>query len=303
MKITKEYSAFFSASETVQVKRMGTILEVSKIDRKPFECPIRVLDSKNYIVLNTGEILPFKSNSKGRIEHLNSLYRTFKLIRDVINTNVVKVDNVRWITLTYAENMTDTQRLRSDFIAFNKRLKRFCCKNNFGHYEYINVVEPQARGAWHHHLFLIFDEVAPYISNSDLASLWGNGFVVIKALNNISNPGAYFSAYLSDVTVEEIINDDDFNIITERILIEDKLIDGKKKRVIKGGRLGYYPKGFRIMRASKGVKKPVVTEMKYREIKKEGAGTPSFSKTTSIIDEITGKKVNSYRLEQYNIMQ
>lgn len=300
-KILKTDDAFFLSSEIVDYKKMGNVIEVSKLKCKPLKCPVRVLDGYSYVLLDTGEIKRFKINSKGRIDHVNSLYRTFKSIREIINTNVYDVSRVRWVTLTYAENMTDPKRLRKDFEAFNKRLKRYCSKYQLGDYEYINIVEPQARGAWHHHLFLIFDGEAPFIPNSELARIWSFGFVKIKALDDIDNIGAYFSAYLSDVTMDEVEKDEGFTIITDRVEVNKKVIDGQEKRVIKGGRLGYYPKGFRIIRTSQGIKKPVTELVKYEKIKKEGSAKPSRSKTIRVIDKLTGKELNTYRCIQYNI--
>lgn len=300
-KIVKIDEAYFSDSEIVDFKKMGNVIEVSKLKNKPLKCPVRVLDGFTYVLLDTGEIKRFKTNYKGRVQHVNSLYRTFKTIREVINTNVYDTSRVRWITLTYAENMTDTERLRKDFEAFNKRFKRYCSKNNLGEYEYINVVEPQSRGAWHHHLFLIFKDSAPFIANSKLAEIWKNGFVKIKALQGIDNIGAYFSAYLSDIPVDDVINDSEFEIVSPVVQILNKDVEGQSKRIIKGGRLYYYPKKFNIIRTSRGIKRPKVEIKKYEDIKKEGSAKPSRSKTIKIIDKLTGKELNSYRCVQYNI--
>ena len=106
------------------------------------------------------------------------------------------MNNVRWITLTYAENMTDTDRLYFDFKDFNKRFQYYCKINGYSKPEYIVMMEPQGRGAWHCHLLYIWDCKAPYVANKTLRDLWGHGFVKIKKLDNCDNVGAYLTAYL-----------------------------------------------------------------------------------------------------------
>ena len=53
--------------------------------------------------------------------------------------------------------------------------------------EYICMMEPQGRGAWHCHLLYIFDLVkAPYIANKTLSDLWGLALQISK-LDNVDN--------------------------------------------------------------------------------------------------------------------
>ena len=81
----------------------------------------------------------------------------------------------------------------------------------FDSYEYICVSEPQGRGAWHCHVIYIFNCNNPYISNAKLSDIWGNGFVKVnKIKNNVYNVGHYLTAYLTDVSVEDI---NDYNTL------------------------------------------------------------------------------------------
>lgn len=167
-------------------------------------------------------------------------------MKDYINTNVLDPSCALWITLTYAENMTDTKRLYTDFDKFMKRFRY-----RYGKVEYIVAAEPQGRGAWHMHLLLIFEKQPPYIPNALLAEIWGHGFVKINKLKNVDNIGAYLTAYLGDM---ELSNSEEVNG-QEVKLIE---VEGKTKRFVKGARLKLYPKGFNLYRISKGIKAPTV---------------------------------------------
>lgn len=186
------------------------------------------------------------------------MLQTFSKIRNLINANVTSgtSQNALWVTLTYAENMTDTNRLYNDFKKFLLRLKYYCKKNNIAPFEYITVVEPQARGAWHHHLLLIWEQSAPYIANRDMATVWGYGFTKTQSLKkNITNIGAYLTAYLTDI---DISADDAQEILEDMTLTakNSRIKPVKDKRILKGGRIQLYPKNMRIFRHSRGIKQP-----------------------------------------------
>jgi hypothetical protein len=179
--------------------------------------------------------------------------------------------------------MQDTQRLKNDFKEFNRKLR-----SKYGQYEYITAAEPQARGAWHLHAFLIFDKKAPFIPNKDLADIWGQGFVKIKALpKNLDNPGAYLSAYLIDIEIEQKDRKVSYDKEVKTIEVDEKgnqII--KSKKYIKGERLHFYPPNMRIFRWSNGIKKPVITVMRESEAKeKVSAATLTFEKTSILQDE------------------
>ena len=125
-------------------------------------------------------------------------------MRRIINANCLNNDVVRWVTLTYKENMQDYKRLYDDFKKFNMRL-RYYFKNTYDDlsYEYIAVPEPQGRGAWHMHVIMIFNKKPPFIDNNTVIyKTWGYGFTSFQAVDNCDNFGAYLSAYLSDLPVD-----------------------------------------------------------------------------------------------------
>lgn len=234
----------------VRVSRQGNVIEVTRMTRRAAGATVRKLDAGHYLNLATGEVCEYQarpSATGSRTDCQKSLRRTFKTIRGLVNTNCTEPGNIRWITLTYAENMTDTERLYSDFKNFWKRFKR-----RWGQAEYISVIEPQGRGAWHVHLIAIYDHRAPFIDNAELAELWGQGFVNVQRVESIDNLGAYLSAYLGDVEMKP----GELYQVDPGCSIVEKTVDGQKKKFIKGGRLHFYPAGMQIYRCSRGIKKP-----------------------------------------------
>ena len=262
----------------LKVTEMGNVVEVQYMSRRNCKQTVQMLEGmKQYIELSTGEVKDVtKHDTRDTLK--KNLQRTFKTLRGIINSNVTDVSKVRWITLTYAENMTDTVRLYKDFEKFNKRFQYFCKKNGYGKVEYIVMMEPQGRGAWHCHLLYIFNSLvkAPYISNKTLSDLWGHGFVKISKLDNVDNVGAYLTAYLGDMDLENCSVD-------EIVGNEIKKVDSKY--YVKGARLKYYPAKFNMFRCSRGIKRPVSSYMTEEEAEKKVSGaTLTFEKTVKLQD-------------------
>ena len=273
----------------VKVSEMGNIIEIQYMSKRNSKQTIQMQKGgEEFVILATGEIKEVQHGTT-RKDNKKGLYKTFANIRAIINTNVTDVSKVRWCTLTYKENMTDTKKLYQDFTNFNKRFCYFCTKNGFDKAEYIAVFEPQKRGAWHCHLLYIWDKQAPFIPNKTLAELWGHGFVQIRQLNNIDNIGAYLTAYLTDLDLSEctILDLNEKSVIKE---CEVPTTNGTtKKAVVKGSRLKLYPAGFQIMRHSKGIKKPTQTIMSQTEaITKVQGAVKTFERAYRLYDEETG---------------
>ena len=275
----------------IKVKEMGNITELTYMEHRNTKQTIQMLPGvnengkKEFVDLSSGEVRECNSYDS-RLDNKKGLRKTFSLARDLINTNVVDVSNVRWITLTYALNMIDTKQLYSDFKKFNQRFKWFCSKNNYGVPEYIVFMEPQGRGAWHAHLLYIWDFKAPYIPNDELYSIWGQGWTKIKKLDNVDNVGAYLTAYLGDMEYEEYI--DSYNLTGyEEIKVVDVEEEGVKltKRYIKGARLKLYPPNFNMIRYSRGIKKPTsyLTSQEFAE-KKVSSAKLTYESTFALSD-------------------
>lgn len=297
---SKASSPFFlSERDIVTVTRMNHVIEVQHMEKMNRKSHIQKLDKDRYIDLSTGEIKEFE-HSSSRKDNDNSLRQTFKKLRYLINNNFTGSSNELHITLTYKENMTDAKRLYTDFDKFIKRL-RYSYKSD-STIDYLTVVEPQGRGAWHCHVLMRFNDLdSIYIKNADLRALWGLGFVTIKSLKDVDNIGAYLSAYLADIELntEEIVNSGcDFQELVGREVV-DKIVEGKKKQFIKGGRLHMYPPGMNLYRSSKGIVPPERQEMRFQDIKKVvGSAQPHYSKSYHIEND---GFTNDITFLQYNM--
>ena len=207
--------------------------EIIKTEKANHICCIKKINDNEYIDLRTGELKEC-NHIENRSQNINSVRLTMKKIRDLINSNISPSNKKQWlfVTLTYADNMTDTKKLYHDFRNFKKRFKEMYPTFN----RYINVAEPQGRGAWHLHCFFGFSENAPYIA--DLQKLWLQGFVNIRQIGDIDNLGAYLSAYLCDIELtNENINECYKYGMNEVKQVEKEIEeDGKKvkKKFIKG---------------------------------------------------------------------
>lgn len=301
VKFTWDDNVNISTSKRVKVKKMNHIIEITDVAKKT-KGNIRKLDADTYVNLNTGEVLEYQAN-ENRGQNADGLKKTFRKIRDLINNNFVGAASELHVTLTYAENMTDTKRLYEDFDKFYKKLKY-----HYGNvFEYLSIVEPQGRGAWHHHVLLKrTDGLDLFIPHDKLTKLWGHGFTWIKSLQNVDNIGAYLSAYLGDVELdpEKIENLDELMQGTSLEIVE-KNVDGIDKKFVKGARCSLYPVGMKICRPSRGIKHPEPEEMTYEEIKEEikrvvGCARPNYSKALTITDD-SNNVVNVIRYENYNL--
>jgi hypothetical protein len=270
----------------VKVTEMGNIVEVQYMSRRNSKQTIQMLPGgEHFVICATGEIKDIEHHNT-RKDNRKGLYKTFANARAVINTNVTDVSKVRWCTLTYAENMTNAKRLYEDFKKFNQRFQYYCKQHDYGKPEYIVMMEPQGRGAWHAHLLYIWQDMkAPYISNEDFRKLWGHGFVRIKKLDNVDNVGAYLTAYLGDMEINEIDNKLDYIGSECKVIEMDE--DGKKvkKAFVKGARLDLYPSNFNMIRCSRGIKRPV-SEMMSQDAAKEKVldAAKTFESAIKLID-------------------
>lgn len=285
----------------VKVTEMGNVIEVQYMSRRNCKQTIQMLKGgEQFVICATGEIKDIEHHNT-RKDNKKGLYKTFANARAVINANVTDVSKVRWCTLTYAENMTDPKRLYEDFHNFNKRFQYYCKGKGYSKPEYIVMMEPQGRGAWHAHLLYIWqDQKAPYISNQDFRELWGHGFVRIKKLDNVDNVGAYLTAYLGDMEIDEMDVSKAVGKQCKVVEVEDE--DGKKvkKAIVKGARLDLYPANFNMLRCSRGVKRPVAEMMSQEEAsKKVSAATKTFESAIKLTDHENDFETVIIR-EQYN---
>lgn len=279
-------------SNLVTVTDMGHLVEVQHMTKRNTECHIRKIDADRYILLETGEIFEFDKSSN-RSENENSLRKTFKKLRHLINTNFTGKPNELFVTFTFGKDSFDNKMVYEDFDKFMKRL-RYRYKD-LTTIDYLNVVEPHASGQWHSHMLIRFNDLEKiYIPNKEMAELWSHGYVTIKSLKDVDNIGAYVSAYLADLDVP-----DDFVPKNQNTEVMIKNVDGKQKKFIKGGRLQFYPPGMNLYRKSKGIIPPTTENMTYKNAqKKVGSAKPHFKKSYTV--ERDNFK-NTITIEQYNL--
>lgn len=273
--------AYSPPDEYSEVKyfELGNVREVVCVQRKSNGPPVKKVSADEFVWLETGEIGIYdkalnKSDSK------ESVKRTLANGRRLICRNFVGGHDETFVTLTYAENMTDTKRLWLDLKVFVKKVRK-----EYGNIEYIMAIEPQGRGAWHAHIFFKTDNGRRlWIDAKWLFKAWGHGRVNIKAIDGIDNLGAYLTADMTNMEAP------------------DGETEHNGKRYKKGSRLHLYPSGMRIFRYSKGIEKPQGEGMSYGEAKKRvGLRNPTFAKKVEIYDDEREVAVNSVSYEQYNI--
>lgn len=263
-------------NDIVTVVESGNIVEIRHTTARSGGGTIRRLSKDEYFDIRDGIVKQIEHHDK-RVDDTQSIKRSMKQARDLINANCVIPKNCAWITLTYADNMQDSKKLYNDFKNF---LKRLCLVYHYD--RYIIAVEPQGRGAWHIHMIAIFTEKAPFIPNDKLRELWGHGFVSVKALDNIDNVGAYLTSYLSDIPVDEY----DGQTVGEIKEVETFDENGNKvtKKYIKGARLKMYPSGMHIFRWSRNCTKPKETKITAQKADTLIEGLQPTYETTKVIE-------------------
>lgn len=240
------------------------------------------LNSDEYVRLDTGEVLPMVRKAESRADNADSLRRSMSSLRDIINANFAgrSQQSQSWLTLTYRECVRDTARVKDDFEAW----VRWYRARVGARVEYIAVIEPQRRGAWHLHVLLLRpDGGSLYVPQADMLDAWrrfaarktppellrdslgrtlsAGGLHVHSLADGGDNVGAYLSAYLTDE-------------------------DGSK-----GARLALYPPGVQYYRCSRGIRRPEVRSYSTlsdalrdaREI--TGEDTPTYDAAHAIVDE------------------
>lgn len=311
---------FIEKNDRVTVTRMGNITELQYMEKCNREAKIRKIDKYTYEVLSTGEIKQFNL-SETRKDNINSLRQTFKRLSYMINTNFSGRKNEFWLTLTYAEKEYDPKKVSKDYNLFMKRLKYQT--KELGEPMAICVKEPHADGSWHMHMLLKYPHrKKAYIANERLAEIWGHGFVKINHIKRTDNLGAYLTAYLTDVSLDELevgyetstndevwvsedecsrqtLNDAFMQEGAERIAVTKT---DKSKAVIKGGRLAYYPVGMKIYTTTGNLSEPERIEMDYEYAKEIfGLADENLTIRRSIkVEDEENDFENTIVIEQYN---
>lgn len=249
--------------ERVKVRQEGKDRATVIKQEKRTKTHIKKISKTHYEVLSTGEIKEYKERTveENKKTRRQVLRRTFDQIKAIIRANFVNEGepgcNAQvFMTLTYAENMTDEKRLYTDFEKFWKKLTY-----HIPGLEYLSIAEPQGRGAWHLHIMIKKPgaEVL-YIDYNLVAKLWPHGSSTTERLKS-DNIGNYYVSYFSGVMAslkDDHSLPDDEPLSSEEIYKREKEDPGKS--LVKGMRLYMYPKNFRFYRRSRGMKVPQYEE-------------------------------------------
>ncbi|HFE9853000.1 rolling circle replication-associated protein [Enterococcus sp. DIV1420a] len=295
------------------VTQMNHILEFQYMEKANHQVRIRKIDKNRYVLLATGEIKEFEKHSKTRVENENSLRQTFKKLGYRINANFTGTKNELFLTMTFKERVTDVKEASKEYFNFLRRFERAYA--HLGTIRMLSVKEPQADGTWHFHTLVKFldqkkvtilnkfdysdykdipkgeltwEQIQECKVNAPLFDLWGQGFVTVRRLKNADNVGAYLTAYMADLPLEDLdvpYNiDENGEVLFEEEYFEEETYErldkalaytkgvqvtksNQKKAVIKGGRLRFYPRGTRLFNCVNCVE-PTRQEMSYKQFKK-----------------------------------
>jgi len=277
----------YPTCEVTLIRQGREFAEVLYMARKS-KPQIRKLNKTEYVDLRTGEIHEFQAREG---KHREALRKTFQELRYLIRTNFSSKDPwQKLITLTYAgANMTDKDKLYTDFDKFIKKLKYHCKAHKL---EYIVVAEPHKGGGWHMHLMLKATTPGLWIDKDKLTALWGHGATEIQQLKG-DDVGSYYVAYFTNLAVE----------VNQLAKATSNPEEGSKA-YIKGGRLQYYPKGFRFYRCSRGIARPTREEIEYWKVQDE-YGKAKKSKAYGFLKELEpdaearGEQLNMLQRESY----
>lgn len=155
-----------------------------------------------------------EGNSSGRKKGENVgkfrgdvIQKAKKEVRRLVNANVNRwTDNEenrimsKFLTLTFAENVTDIKWANREFAKFVQRLNYYLDPAGNYKIKYLTVVEFQKRGAVHYHT-MIFN--MPYVPVKELHGLWMHGFVKVNKIDDVSNVGAYVCKYMTKCQNDE----------------------------------------------------------------------------------------------------
>jgi hypothetical protein len=154
-----------------------------------------IIEVRRYEKLNTKG----GGNKEGSGEHKEQNYRQQmkrrrNRIRHLVCSNFDSTS--KFVTLTFNDshdfNITDV-------ISCNQFFKKFVLRLRYRYpdFKYVAVIEFQdknGRGAVHYHMICNL----PYLRKSELAKIWGGGFVKINAIDKVDNVGAYVVKYMTE---------------------------------------------------------------------------------------------------------
>jgi len=301
-------------AQSVTLEKQSERHAIVKYMARETKMHIKKLPGNKYMVLSTREVKDMAENCG---KQKQSLLATFDELRGLIRTNFDNEgQNQVFLTLTYRENMTNIKRAYDDFEFFWKKVVRHCKCHELA---YINVVEPQGRGAWHFHVMIkSLNQKELWIDKNKIKDLWGRerGNAYIERLKG-DDVGAYYVAYFTTGFKHKGWKEADLNVGEEVHNPESadrmKLLDKVKKGQIKGERLHMYPKNTQFFRCSRNIARPVKSKVTHEQVEafkaKHGLDKPAHQHIYAVneVDEdMFGglqvvQRLNVIAKEQYRV--
>ena len=131
----------------VKFKTAGNTREVQFSAGVNKKCPIQNISKDKYLNKETGEIKERKK-SENRYQSPKSVRKSINKLMNLIRCNATETLQCKWITLTYADVMTDYEKIYEDGKMFVRRLQKYLDrKSDFSEgqksFKRITVAEPQ----------------------------------------------------------------------------------------------------------------------------------------------------------------
>lgn len=152
--------------------------------------------------------------------------RAKQTVRRLINSNIGcygEEFTAKFITLTFADHVTDVAIANYEFEKFIKRMNYEIFESKKANLRYVVVIEFTKKKRVHYHV-VMFN--IPFIKAKKLEEIWGNGFIKINKINHVDNVGAYVTKYMTKDSIELVSNKSYFS---SRNLFKPTEITDKKR--------------------------------------------------------------------------
>ena len=131
----------------VKFKTAGNIREVQFSAGVNKKCPKQNISKDKYLDKETGEI-KVRKKSENRYQSPKCVRKSINKRMDLIRCNATETLHCKWLTLTYADAMTDDKKVYEDGKMFLRRLQRYLNhQTDFSaaqkSFKRITVAEPQ----------------------------------------------------------------------------------------------------------------------------------------------------------------
>lgn len=212
-------------SYNTNIKIAGNIVTITKFEGKQFYNYSTELFASSESQMFKGLSQEQKEKKIEEIKEENfkkSSRRAKTKIFDLIVCNVDKhlsyankKERVKFLTLTFKENITDIEKANEEISKFFKRLSYELFNVRTNVIKYLTVPELQKRGAIHYHIVLFN---CPYIQQKKMLQIWSAGGVYINAIstNNAEKVAKYITKYIAKgINVDEEKETTNINNIEE----------------------------------------------------------------------------------------